>query len=245
MKNPKSIHIGTSGWHYDHWEGAFYPEGMAKKEYLEFYAQKFHTAEINNTFYQVPQKTTLKSWRNAVPKHFIFSVKASRYITHMKKLKDPKQPVSKFLTQIEALGEQLGPILFQLPPRWSVNLKRLDSFLRALPSGFRYAFEFRDSSWCQERVYDLLSEKRAAFCIYDFDRRQSPKKVTTEFVYIRLHGPEGPYKGQYDTSFLSGWAGAISTWVRKKKEVFCYFDNDQSGYAAQDALNLTGMIGEG
>lgn len=244
MKKSKRIHIGTSGWHYDHWEGSFYPEGMAKKEYLEFYSRRFHTAEINNTFYQMPHKNTLKHWRDTVPTQFIFSVKASRYITHMKKLKDPKQPVSKFLKQVEVLEDKIGPILFQLPPRWNVNIERLESFLNALPNGFWYTFEFRNSSWCQERVYDLLAEKGASFCIYDFDRRQSPKKVTTEFVYIRLHGPNGPYKGKYDSQTLSGWAGAISVWVRNGKEVFCYFDNDQSGYAAQDASALNRMIGE-
>ncbi|MGD2245263.1 MAG: DUF72 domain-containing protein [Candidatus Aminicenantes bacterium] len=238
------VHIGTSGWHYDHWEGPFYPEGTAKKEYLEFYAQRFLTAEINNTFYQVPHKNTLIRWRDAVPQNFIFSVKASRYITHMKKLKDPQQALSKFLKQVEVLGDKLGPILFQLPPRWNVNPERLDSFLKALPASFRYTFEFRDPSWCQDCVYDLLTERDAAFCMYDFDRHQSPTEVTAGFVYIRLHGPEGPYKGKYNSQSLSGWAGAIHAWAKREKEVFCYFDNDQSGYAAQNALDLKGMIGE-
>ncbi len=242
MSRQKKVHIGTSGWHYDHWEGVFYPEGMDKQDYLEYYSKRFHTAEINNTFYQVPQKKTLMHWGEVVPPRFIFSVKASRYITHMKKLKDSQQPVSKFLKQVEVLRDKLGPILFQLPPRWNVNLERLETFLKVLPSDFRYTFEFRDPSWCDERVYSLLSERGAAFCIYDFDRRQSPKEVTAEFAYIRLHGPDGPYKGQYDKQTLSGWAGAVSSWVRKKKEVYCYFDNDQAGYAAQDAANLNRML---
>jgi uncharacterized protein YecE (DUF72 family) len=242
MRRQKSIHIGTSGWHYDHWEGIFYPGGMAKEDYLRFYSRRFQTAEINNSFYQMPKEKTLENWKDIVPEHFIFSVKASRYITHMKKLKDSRGPVSRFLKRIEALGNKLGPILFQLPPRWNVNLERLDAFLKNLPAGFRYSFEFRDPSWCQERVYDLLAERGAAFCIYDFDRRQSPKEVTSDFVYIRLHGPDGPYKGKYGSSSLSGWAGAISAWAKEKKEIYCYFDNDQSGYAVQDASELDRMM---
>lgn len=244
MNRHKTIHIGTSGWHYAHWEGVFYPAGMAKEEYLRFYSGRFHSVEINSTFYRLPQKTTLSSWRDAVPQRFIFSVKASRYITHMKKLKDPQKPVVRFLKRMEALGDKLGPVLFQLPPRWRVNLERLDAFLKVLPSGFRYAFEFRDPSWCQDRVYGLLSEKEAAFCIYDYDRNQSPKQVTAGFVYIRLHGPEGPYKGLYDSRSLYGWAGDISSWAGEGKEVFCYFDNDQSGFAVRNALDLDDMIGE-
>lgn len=240
----RRIHVGTSGWHYEHWVGPFYPEGTAPEDYLEFYSQKFQTAEINNTFYQVPKKGTLRLWRDGVPEDFIFSVKASRYITHMKKLKDPRGPVTKFLKRIDSLGEKLGPVLFQLPPRWKANLERLGSFLEALPSGFRYAFEFRDPSWFQERVYDVLSENAAAFCIYDFDRRQSPKEVTADFVYIRLHGPTAPYQGQYDDQTLAGWAGALSSWVRQDKRVYFYFDNDQSGYAVQDALRLKRMVGD-
>jgi uncharacterized protein YecE (DUF72 family) len=244
MKRSQKVHIGTSGWYYDHWEGPFYPKGMAKKDYLEFYSRNFHTAEINNSFYQMPQKKSLRRWRDTVPESFVFSVKASQYITHMKKLKDPEKPVSKFLRQVEVLEGKMGPILFQLPPRWKVNLERLDSFLKALPSDFRYAIEFRDSSWCQEQVYELLSQKGVSFCIYDLDRRQSPREVTADFVYIRLHGPDGAYKGKYDSQSLSGWAGAISAWLRNEKEVFCYFDNDQSGYATQNALALNHMMGK-
>jgi len=242
MKKTKSVHIGTSGWHYGHWDGPFYPDGMAKKDYLSYYARHFHTAEVNNTFYQVPPTKTFEHWKKTVPLHFLFAVKASRYITHMKKLKDPEKPVSKFLKRVEVLGDKLGPVLFQLPPRWRVNAERLETFLEILPSGFRYAFEFRDPSWFHPRVLELLKEKKAAFCIYDFDRHQSPKEVTAEFVYIRLHGPEGPYKGKYDSTALSGWAGAISSWARGKREIYCYFDNDQSGYAPQDAQALNQML---
>jgi uncharacterized protein YecE (DUF72 family) len=242
VKGFQNIHIGTSGWHYSHWKGQFYPENLTHKDFLKYYADHFQTAEINNTFYQVPQKNTLKQWKETVPERFILAVKASRYITHMKKLKDPKQPVAKFLKQIEVLGEKLGPILFQLPPRWKLNLGRLESFLEILPKDYRYTFEFRDPSWFHPQVYEMLSQYKAAFCIYDLNYRLSPKEVTADFVYIRLHGPDGPYQGQYDIHTLSGWAGAFVAWSKQKKEIYCYFDNDQAGFAAQDALRLQEMI---
>jgi uncharacterized protein YecE (DUF72 family) len=243
MKRKASIHIGTSGWQYDHWKGPFYPEGLSNRDLLPYYAERFHTVEINNSFYRLPEAKTFKAWHDATPAGFIFTVKASRYITHMKKLKDPKQPTSTLLERAGTLGEMLGPILFQLPPRWHFNLGRLESFLESLPRDNRYAFEFRDPTWFDSRTYQALEAQGAAFCIYELAGRLSPKEVTAGFVYIRLHGPKGAYQGQYDTSVLSGWAGAISTWVRQGKEVFCYFDNDEAGYAAQDALRLQEMVG--
>ena len=246
MKEQERIHIGTSGWHYDHWRGPFYPEDLTKEDFLKYYKNQFHTVEINNTFYQLPEKETLLEWRKTVPPGFIFSVKGSRYITHMKKLKDPKKPVSTFLRRIEVLGNNLGPILFQLPPRWKFNPDRLKSFLEVLPEKFHYAFEFRDTSWFEEETLRILEQHGAAFCIYEFAGTLSPKHVTADFIYIRLHGPkEKAYKGQYETRVLSGWAGAFSAWTRQKKEIFCYFDNDEAGYAAQDALRLQTMITKG
>lgn len=238
----KKIHIGTSGWHYSHWSGVFYPGDLPDSQRLRFYQDRFHTVEVNNTFYQMPQKKTLRDWKETVAEDFIFSVKASRYITHMKKLKDPRKPISNFFGKIEALENNLGPVLFQLPPNWRVNPDRLKAFLECLPDGHRYTFEFRDPSWFDERVYSLLMEHRAALCIYDFDRLQSPRETTADFVYIRLHGPDGPYKGQYSTQSLAGWAGALSAWTGKVDEIFCYFDNDEAGYAAQDALRLQKML---
>jgi uncharacterized protein YecE (DUF72 family) len=185
-------------------------------------------------------------WRKTVPPGFIFSVKGSRYITHMKKLKDPKKSVSAFMKRVEILGDKLGPILFQLPPRWKFNPDRLKNFLEILPEKFRYAFEFRDTSWFEEETLRILEQHGTAFCIYEFTGTLSPKHVTADFIYIRLHGPkEKAYKGQYETHVLSGWAGAFAAWTRQKKEIFCYFDNDEGGYAAQDALRLQSMITKG
>jgi uncharacterized protein YecE (DUF72 family) len=218
---------------------------MHEKEFLRYYADHFQTVEINNSFYQLPRRETLTAWRNTVPSGFIFTVKASRYITHMKKLKDPIASLSALLATVEILGDKLGPILFQLPPRWRFNPQRLSNFLDSLPHDYRYAFEFRDPSWFDARAYESLSKHGAAFCIYDLAGLLSPKEVTADFVYIRLHGPaEEPYRGQYDINVLSGWAGAFSTWARQGKKIFCYFDNDEAGYAAQDALRLQEMFNE-
>ena len=240
----KSIHIGTSGWYYHHWKGPFYPEDLPDEHLLDHYVKYFQTAEVNNTFYQLPAKETFARWRDSVPDGFIFSVKASRYITHMKKLKDPEQPILTFIGRVKELGDKLGPILFQLPPRWHVNLERLKSFLNALPVDYRYAFEFRDPSWFGEQTEAALAERGAAFCIYDFEQRQSTRSVTADFAYVRLHGPEGAYQGQYDDATLADWAEAFSSWASQGKEVYCYFDNDEKGYAAQDALKLKELVEE-
>lgn len=242
MNDTGSVHIGTSGWHYEHWEGPFYPPGMPKKEWLDYYVSELETVEINNTFYQLPQKSTLDAWRETVPERFVFAVKASRYITHMKKLKEPEEPVDTFLGRVRALGEHLGPILFQLPPNWHFNGRRLDAFLDLLPTDLHCAFELRDPDWLNEEAYEILSKHDAAFCIYDFHGRQSPKTVTTDFVYVRLHGPYDAYRGKYDTESLAGWAGAFSTWREEGRDVYCYFDNDEAGYAVQNALELQAML---
>ncbi len=238
-------YIGTSGWHYDHWEGLFYPRSLPDGGFLEYYAGYFGTAEINNSFYRLPQRETFGRWRDAVPENFVFSVKASRYLTHMKKLKDPSEPLERLLDRVSALGEKLGPILFQLPPRWRSNADRLEGFLEILPEDHRYAFEFRDPSWFDGEIYGLLAKHGAAFCIYDLGGRISPKEITTDFAYVRLHGPAGPYQGRYGTRRLAGWANAFSTWLKQGLDVYCYFDNDEAGYAVQDALKLQQMMTEG
>ena len=152
----ENIHIGTSGWHYPDWVGPFYPRGMKEAEFLPYYARRLSTVEINNTFYHLPTHETLIRWRDETPEDFLFTCKASRYLTHMKKLKDPKESIERFFESVTVLEHKLGPILFQLPPRWRMNVSRLEAFLIALPTGFRYAFEFRDASWFDEEIYQLL-----------------------------------------------------------------------------------------
>ena len=240
-KNRGTIHIGTSGWHYPHWVGPFYPKRLPGNQFLSYYTRYFETVEINNTFYHLPTIQTLRDWRAGTPKGFLFACKGSRFITHMKKLKDPRQGLERLIQTIEVLGEKLGPILFQLPPRWRINLTRLDDFLKALPPKYRFAFEFRDQSWFDQTIYDLLAKYHAAFCLYNLAGRWSPEIVTADFVYIRLHGPDGRYQGEYGEKILRVWAKKCERWSSEGKDVWCYFDNDQNGYAAKDARKLKQM----
>jgi uncharacterized protein YecE (DUF72 family) len=237
-----NILIGTSGWSYDHWQGPFYPPDLPVANRLRYYAEHFSSVEINNSFYHLPEKDTLRKWRDAVPDDFVFTAKGSRYITHMKKLKDPKENLSLFLDRISVLGNKLGPILFQLPPRWRFNAQRLAAFFEVLSSEFRYTFEFRDQSWLNEQTYALLAQNAAAFCIYELDGFLSPKEITADFTYVRLHGPSGPYRGSYDSRTLSSWAEDFSTWSAQVRDVYCYFDNDEAGYAARNALQLQSLL---
>ena len=238
-------YIGTSGWSYDHWVGPFYPEGLQDGDRLAHYAEQLGCAEINNSFYNLPSEQTLDRWRETVPKAFRFAVKASRYITHMKKLKDPDAGLGNFLPRIERLGDRLGPILFQLPPNWHFNAERLEQFLTALPRGHRYTLELRDRSWINDDALALLSDHDVAFCIYELDGFLSPQALTTDFVYVRLHGPDGAYKGSYDDDSLNGWAEQIRTWRDDGRDCWCFFDNDEAGHAVRNALSLKRLLDGG
>lgn len=243
MSAPGRVRIGTSGWSYGHWVGPFYPEGTRSADYLGYYAERFAVTEVNNTFYSLPKAETFHEWRDTTPPDFEFACKASRYITHMKKLKDPEQSVGRFFETVEALGDKLGPILFQLPPNFAINLGRLRGLLEALPSGHRYAFEFRDESWFDAPVFDLLDSHGAALVIYDLEGRTSPVHATGSLVYIRLHGPlEEAYRGQYSDEALQGWAARVRDWRRDGRDVYCFFDNDEAGYAALDATRLQRLL---
>jgi uncharacterized protein YecE (DUF72 family) len=237
------ILIGTSGWSYPHWRGPFYPVDLPHEGQLPFYAEHFRSVEINSSFYRLPGRKTLNAWHEAVPGGFVFAVKASRFITHMKKLKAPATALRNFFRRIEVLGDKLGPVLFQLPPRWRCNPERLESFLGSLSRDFRYAFEFRDHSWLTQEIYALLAHRNAAFCIYELAGHRSPVVVTSGLVYVRLHGPEGPYQGRYDRRALARWAKKIRAWSSEGRSVCCYFDNDQLGYAALNARELSCLIG--
>ncbi len=242
MKHTDRIFIGTSGWHYDHWKGPFYPDKTPGKEMLGHYIRHFRTTEINNTFYKLPSEKTLTDWRESTPEGFLFSVKASRFITHMKKLKDPELTLPSFLERIDLLGEKLGPVLFQLPPKWHFNPDRFRRFVEALPEGHRYVFEFRDNSWVNSESLAIMADHGIALCIYDMAGETSRKETPGAFVYLRLHGPEENYGGSYDVQRLAGWAGAISSWAAMGKGIFCYFDNDEAGNAPLNAARLRQML---
>lgn len=210
---------------------------------LDYYAERFDTVELNNSFYRLPSKDALERWRDETPRGFCFAVKGSRYLTHAKKLKDPEQGIARFFDRVEILGPKLGPILFQLPPQWPANAERLGDFIEVLPAGHRYAFEFRNPTWNDDAVLDVLRSRGAAYCIFDLAGYQSPLTITANFIYIRLHGPGGKYQGSYTDEVLGSWADRIGQWQAAHKTVYIYFDNDDSGYAPQNALRLKTLLG--
>ena len=237
------IRIGTSGYHYKHWQGPFYTTGIPDSKMLEFYARHFSTVELNNTFYRLPTESAFDDWRRSTPSYFVFAVKASRFLTHNKKLKDPQNALEKLLPRIVHLGTKLGPVLFQLPPKWHVNYDRLQALLQLLPTSLRYAFELRDPTWIKPEIDELLATFGAAFCIYELASYQSPLTVTADFAYVPLHGPgSGKYQDSYDEKRLRRWCSQIQAWAKTLKAIYVYFDNDQAGYAAQNALALRRMV---
>ena len=239
-----NIRIGTSGWHYKHWlDDVFYPAGTPPARMFDFYAQHFDTVEINNSFYHLPSAKTFDNWRESSPPNFLFAVKGSRFITHMKKLKEPERSSEKFFLVAERLREKLGPVLFQLPPRWKLNLERLREFLEWLPREHRYVFEFREESWLVPEVFALLRKHKVAHCIHDFADMKVPHELTARFTYIRFHGPtSAKYFGWYSTRELRAWAKRIESWQGKVSEVYVYFNNDPEGAAVKNAMELKEML---
>ncbi len=236
------VRIGTSGWQYRHWVGPFYPEKTPTARMLGRYAQAFSTTEVNGTFYHLPRPATVAGWIDATPPGFVFSCKANRYITHMKKLKDPAETLPAFLAVVEALGEKSGPALFQLPPHWHVDADRLKRFLGHLPAGRRHVFEFRDPSWWSDAVIGLLRDHGAGFCIFDLEGTPAPAAATADFVYLRLHGPGEAYRGSYTDDVLADWAAKIDRWAQQGLDVYVYFDNDADAGAPLNAITLSKMI---
>ncbi len=236
--------IGTSGWRYDHWRGTVYPEDMRPDDSLSYYAGFLRTVEVNSTFYGLPPKKSIEAWLAATPPGFVFAVKASRYLTHMKKLKDPDAGLWRFFAAIQPFGDRLGPLLFQLPPHWRCDAARLEVFLDSLPPGHRYAFEFRDPSWHGGEIAALLERRNAAFCIFDLAGEQSPRLTTADFAYVRLHGPGAAYRGRYHDRALTRWAGRITRWRAQGLDVYCYFDNDEAGHAFANAVRLAELVSE-
>jgi uncharacterized protein YecE (DUF72 family) len=196
-----TIRIGTSGWVYSHWRGVFYPPDLRTRDWLAFYCGTFDTVEINNSFYRLPTVEAFDNWHAQAPAEFLYAVKASRYITHMRKLKEPEEPVRMFFERAGRLAEKLGPVLYQLPPNWHVNLARFEAFLAVLPAGYTHVVEFRDSSWLTEDVFRLLQHYGVSHCIHDMYPLAVPVRVTAPPAYVRLHG-DVEHNGDYQSTVL-------------------------------------------
>ena len=235
MSRKGKCYLGTSGYHYDHWKGVFYPEDIPKKGWFHFYSQHFDTVEINNTFYHLPGPETFDTWRKEAPENFCYAVKFSRYGSHIKRLKDPESTIGKFLECAQHLKATLGPILVQLPPNWNLNLDRLEKFLEATPRDYRWAMEFRARCWLCSEVYELLEKHRVALCVHDMIE-DHPFKATTDWIYLRLHGDH--YSGSYSHQALTAKAQRIHGYLEDGLDVFAYFNNDSEGYAVQNAADL-------
>jgi len=229
------LRVGTSGWQYDHWRGAFYPQELPKREWFRFYSQSFGTVEVNNTFYNLPSAEVFDNWRRQAPRGFCYTLKFSRYGTHIKRLRQPRQTIELFLERAGRLGELLGPILVQLPPRWKPDVGRLAAFLEATPAGQRWAVEFRDGRWLCQEVYDLLSRHNAALCVHDLIE-DHPRVVTADWVYLRFHGVH--YGGSYSSQALTAVAREVKGHLEAGLDVYAYFNNDAEGYAVANAMSL-------
>jgi uncharacterized protein YecE (DUF72 family) len=235
-------YIGTSGWHYEHWRGVFYPKELARSKWLEFYAWHFATVELNNSFYRLPSEKAFVNWREASPAGFKFAVKVSRFITHIKRLKDVEEPLQNFLTRADLLNDKLGPLLYQLPPNMKRNDERLETFLAILPRQYSYVFEFRNESWFDDGVFNVLKRYNAGWCVFDMPDFTSPVVATADFAYVRFHGSTGLYWSNYSHKELSSWAKKIAKLGENLKAVYIYFNNDAGGYAINNARTLTRFL---
>jgi len=236
------LQIGTSGWVYQHWMGLFYPPQLASDKQLSFYAQHFPTVEVNFSFYRLPERSVFETWRSQTPEGFLFAVKGSRYLTHMKKLKDPQEPLERLMDRVSGLQEKLGPILFQFPHTWSINLERLQSFLELLASypQQRYTFEFRHQSWLIPQVYQLLEGAGAALCLPVSPTVPLDVCLTASWTYIRMHS--GQWGIGYSDEELSTWAAHIRSFLAQGIDVYVYFNNDPEGHAIRDSKRLYALL---
>jgi uncharacterized protein YecE (DUF72 family) len=234
--------VGTSGYQYRHWKGDFYPRELPNRCWFDHYARQFDTVEINNTFYNLPEAERFDAWREAAPRGFRFTLKYSRYGTHLKHLRDPEEPLARFLERAERLGRRLGPILVQLPPHWRADPERLDGFLGAAPRRHRFAIELRDPDWLCDEVFTVLRRRRAALVIHDMIEAH-PVELTTGWTYLRFHGRH--YGGSYSAQALGDQARRIRRWLRQGLDVYAYFNNDRGGHAPRNAADLRRYVDGG
>jgi len=238
------VRIGCSGWNYKHWRELFYPEGLPQRRWFEFYAEHFDTVEINNSFYRLPKADTFEKWRDQAPPGFCYAVKANRFLTQAKKLKDCAEPLTRMMAPFRALGGRLGPILYQLPPRFRINLERLDEFLMLVSKDVTNVFEFRDKSWYCEETFALLDRHGASFCVHDMPGSASERRAVGPIAYVRFHGCGGKYWGRYSDKALLGWTDWIVEQARSGRPVWCYFNNDIDAHAIHDARTLRAMVAQ-
>jgi uncharacterized protein YecE (DUF72 family) len=231
--------IGTSGWHYGSWRGPFFPVGLPLKAQLQYYSSQFASVELNGVFYRTPSEEAVRGWRADTGKNFLFAWKASKVITHWKRLSNSSASSLALLEQrLTLLGNKAGPILFQLPPNFSCDPSRLEAFIAMLSTGRRYSFEFRHSSWYVPAIFRLLRKNNIALCLSDHHDAPAPWRRTADWVYVRGHGPGGRYEGSYPVRTLRAWAKRMHSWKRQGCDVFVYFDNDQKSVAPFDALRM-------
>jgi uncharacterized protein YecE (DUF72 family) len=220
----------------------FYPVELPKSKWFEYYAGHFDTVEINNTFYHQPKQESIKRWQRLAPEHFIYSVKANRYITHIKRLKDSAEPLERFFEGVRLLKRKLGPILYQLPPNFHKDLDVLETFIKLLPKKRLAVFEFRHKSWFSEDTYKLLDKFGVGFCVHDMPGIVSPRIATGDIIYIRFHGPTGRYEGNYSKSALQDWAKWLKERTKEVCWVYAYFNNDIHANAISNAKTLKKLL---
>jgi uncharacterized protein YecE (DUF72 family) len=230
------LHLGTSGWQYKHWRETFYPRGLPQGAWLEFYAERFDTVELNNSFYMLPKEESFAAWAARTPEGFCFAVKMSRYLTHIKKLADPGEPVERFLSRAQALGSKLGPVLIQLPPTMTEDVGRLRDTLRLFPSGMRLAVECRHDTWYTADLRACLEEFNAALVIADSPRRQVPAWRTADWGFVRFHEGLGRPRPCYTKAALTTWSDTLAGLYGPGDDLFVYFNNDPRACALRDAL---------
>ncbi len=236
------IRIGCSGWQYKHWRGTFYPADLPQARWFEFYASRFDTVEINNSFYRLPEKETFARWGRQAPAGFLFAVKASRYLTHMKKLKEPADALARLFGNLRALRARLGPVLYQLPPHWKRDEARLDAFLELLPRDVEQAVEFRDPSWYADYTFETLELHHVALCLHDMRGSAPPRLAVGPLTYVRFHGAGSRYGGRYPDAELSDWASWLRAQHARGRPIYAYFNNDVGGHAPRDAARLRSLL---
>jgi len=235
--------VGTSGWQYDDWRGRFYPQDLPQRLWLEHHAAQWQTVEVNNAFYRLPTRERFQAWASRTPPDYVLTVKASRFLTHLKRLKDPEEPVTRLMDRVAGLGDKLGAVLLQLPPDLRLELERLDRTLAAFPSGSRVAVEPRHPSWWVDDVRRLLERRGAALCWADRDSLPlTPLWRTADWGYLRLHAGGGEQVWPYDEAVLEQWAGRITTRYDEHETFYAYTNNDPGGAAVRDGATLAALL---